>query len=145
MCNKNTSEPLFASLVKEARAAQNQTKPAPIEPEHVYKDVSIHLDMERSFTIVSEKEMRKLVWTGQSAKMALKSVPSLRFPTEDRKSEEEVFAFKDGEQPLRQAVIRVHLGNTWQRVLMPLKDHLFQGQGEEAVRMGPTSRAITHS
>ena len=78
----------FAQVIQTARLVKAGEKEVGVNPQQVSQVHDFSLEVERAFTLVTEKEMRR--WSGLSRipKALLRNHPSLNVPCEDNPSEE---------------------------------------------------------
>eukprot|EP00971_Amphidinium_carterae_P352133 6492445-Amphidinium_carterae.4 len=128
--SKSQSEP-FASTLKQAREAND--KGASVDDQHkcVDKDTTHALDIERSYIIVSEKEMRRISGQARIKRGLLKSLNSLEVPAEDASGKlETVYCFADKQNPFRRATLRITSSSTLSSTVLGHGKALWAGQGE---------------
>eukprot|EP00971_Amphidinium_carterae_P156676 3105609-Amphidinium_carterae.1 len=129
-CEKvHNNEDDYAAKVKKARSVKAGLETAG-EPQSVYKDVQLGLELRRSFIAVSEKELRKSASLYRLPKLPFKNIPQVKAPAEDGSGEELLYLFRDEQQPSRRAELKMFIGIGWQRVKMSQGNQLWANQGE---------------
>jgi hypothetical protein len=100
---------------------------------------SMEIEVSRSFTCLSEKEMRSASNSKRISKLALKSLPTLRVQAEDGSGEEVLYCFKDESRPFRTATVKVTVGSSLQKYKMQQDKQYWSGQGAETLTMANNS------
>eukprot|EP00971_Amphidinium_carterae_P351131 6491928-Amphidinium_carterae.2 len=110
LCSTHLKDKGFAQVVTTAREAkqklaQNETKQT---PENLADQVFVGIELEKSFIVASEKDMRSQVKDlHRVPRMALKGLSSLRVPAEANGGEEEVvYLFRDPNETQRKAKLK---------------------------------------
>ena len=123
---------ILKAAVMEARSAQAGASKTKLLPEEVSAVTGMSFDVERSFLVASERDMRRAAGLQRVGKLALKGLPAVTVSAEDGSGKEEVlYLFADPQSPLRRGKLRVSLSTSHQTVKMQPCDVLWAGQGEQ--------------
>eukprot|EP00971_Amphidinium_carterae_P036794 723405-Amphidinium_carterae.4 len=129
------SEPLTSNLNK-AREAKAAGTFLENEGKSVKQNTTYALDIERTLTIISEKEMRRLSGQARIKRGLLKPLNTLEVPSEDASGQmETVYCFADKQNPFRRATLRITSESTLCRSILAPGKALYCGQGEAWHRM----------
>eukprot|EP00971_Amphidinium_carterae_P040975 804844-Amphidinium_carterae.2 len=135
MCKKHESERSFAALVRDAKAVRQGRKMAPKKKQEVLSKKLVTLDIERSFVVASEKELKRHCGASRVTKSMVQNIPKLVVPAENHNGEEQVFCFRDPSMPLRRAVVKVQLCSELDAFEMPLESFVHDAQGVEMAKL----------
>ena len=136
LCEKVSKDAVLKAAVVEARSAHLQGGSKDLVPEEVYAVSGISFEVERSYLVASERDMRRAAGLQRVGKTALKGLPSVTCVAEDGSGKEEtLYLFEDTTCPLRRGKLRVSMSSNHQRVKMKAADVLWCGQGSEFQNM----------
>ena len=92
-------------------------------------NMQVGIEIQKSFLVASEKDMRLKANLARVPKMALRGVPSIQVPKSAGGEEETLYLFKDTEAPERKAVLKVFYGSVLSQRKMNPENHLYENQG----------------
>jgi hypothetical protein len=142
LCTKNSKDKLTTSLVKGIREVKTGIVAKNFPGAEVLTSDSMEIEVSRSFTCMSEKEMRSASNSKRISKLALKNLPTLRTQAEDGSGEEVLYCFKDESKPFRTAKVKVTIGNSLQKYKMQQDTQYWSGQGAETLTMANNSLCV---
>ena len=130
MVEKKDGDACFAAFVQGALAAQSKGETAGV-PSEVKQQCVLGVEIEKSFVVLSEREMRKESGLHRIPRMSLKSLPQLTLPSQPGGGEPEVlYAFADPDQPFRKARVKSFVGECLSETLMEPSKVFWADQGK---------------
>eukprot|EP00971_Amphidinium_carterae_P014719 290724-Amphidinium_carterae.3 len=118
LCSKHHESKEVASMVAKARAVKHGQGTADCKPEAVRKSEKIMLQVERTMTVLSEKELRKVTKSARISKIALKNLPCFTVAAWNGDGIELVYGFQDMSSPHRKAKLIVQSETSLSSTLM---------------------------
>ena len=120
----------MAALVARAKEIMNSKQPYTKPQETMSGVKSVSLKVERSWIILSDKEVRRQLGVARLTKASMKSVPQMVVPCEDGSpGSEQVYVFKDPQSQFRRATLQVVWGTQHEEKEMKDVDTMWPGQG----------------
>ena len=121
----------FARTVQHAREVKNKKVGSECYQTSLENQVVVGVEMERTFIVLSEKEMRREASLHRIPRISLKGIPILRMPSRVGGQEPEVlYCFRDDASPWRRARVKTCVAQNLQEVVMGNEHVCWSGQGE---------------
>ena len=118
---------MFSDGVAKAREMYQKGERLKVDLQSVSTNTQVGLFLDRSYIVISEREMRRHAELSRIKTSSLAKLPSLEVPHEDCSGEmETVFVFADPSQPFRKAMVRVGCSNDRQQVMLAAGQSLTQ-------------------
>ena len=127
-CSQVHDEPSMAQVTTKAREILEGHAKHTAAQEQVNIERMVSLQVERSWIILNERELRRALNVPRVTKAQTRGIPTLAVPSEDGGSEQ-VYVFEDDQAPYRRARVSITYGAKSDVQEMPLQSTLFVGQG----------------
>eukprot|EP00971_Amphidinium_carterae_P333426 6468173-Amphidinium_carterae.1 len=123
-------EPSKQMLIEEARQKMLGKGKGITGPyQEVYKSLGLTLELEDSFTVLTEKDMKKYAGVSRISKQQLKGIPTISLHTpESGKEKETMYLFSDEDAPGRKLKVKSLWGTSLESCHLRHEERLWKGQ-----------------
>ena len=126
LLNKVARDPAFKAQVEEAML---QGRPKDVPDQSVLTVQGTSVEVERSYIIMSERDLRRASGLSRIGRTQLKGLQSVQLPLEDgQQGQETCYLFKDDANPQRRMKIKVHMATQMESEVMKPGEVLWPDQ-----------------